>query len=81
MAKARKPAKVEQVACEVCLKEVPKSEATVPEATDYVLYFCGLDCYEKWKASGGSAKVREQDSADIRRAVDDGMQDLRIKKP
>ncbi len=42
-------ADVEQVACEMCLKEVPKSEAAVPEATDYVVYFCGLDCYQKWQ--------------------------------
>ena len=43
------PVQVEQVACEICLKEVPLSEATVPEATDYVAYFCGLECYDKWK--------------------------------
>lgn len=45
-----RPIAVERVACDVCLKEVPKSEATVPEATDYVAYFCGLDCYDRWKA-------------------------------
>lgn len=45
-----KPAELETVACEVCMKEVPVSEATVPEATDYVVHFCGLDCYQKWKA-------------------------------
>ncbi len=44
-----KPVRVEQVACVICLKEVPISEATVPEATDYVMHFCGLECYEKWK--------------------------------
>lgn len=44
-----KPIDAECVACEVCMKEVPKSEATIPEAMDYVVYFCGLDCYEKWK--------------------------------
>lgn len=38
-----------QVACEVCLKEVPLSEAIVPEASDYFAHFCGLDCYAKWK--------------------------------
>lgn len=37
------------VSCEMCLREVPRSEAAVPEATDYVLYFCGLECYQKWK--------------------------------
>jgi hypothetical protein len=50
MTTADRPLELEQVACEICLKEIPKSEATVPEATDYVVYFCGLDCYERWKA-------------------------------
>ena len=40
---------VELVACEVCMKEVPVSEATVSEAADYVAHFCGLACYDKWK--------------------------------
>lgn len=39
----------ERVSCEVCLKEIPGSEAAMVEAVDYVVYFCGLDCYEKWK--------------------------------
>ena len=37
MTKGDKLVDVERVACEVCLKEVPTSEATVPEATDYVV--------------------------------------------
>jgi hypothetical protein len=49
MTTADKPIDVERVACEICLREVPVSEATVPEATDYIVYFCGLDCYERWK--------------------------------
>lgn len=44
-----KPVEVEHVACEICLKEVPLSEAKVVEATDYFVHFCGLACYEKWK--------------------------------
>ncbi|NDP37206.1 MAG: DUF3330 domain-containing protein [Rhodoferax sp.] len=47
------PVQVEQVACDICLKEVPLSEAIVPEATDYVAHFCGLDCYDKWKSQQG----------------------------
>ena len=39
----------EIVPCEVCLKEIPVSEAKVDEATDYVRFFCGLECYSKWK--------------------------------
>jgi len=31
-----------------CGREVPLSEAVVPEASDYVAYYCGLDCYEQW---------------------------------
>ncbi len=44
-----KPVEVEQVVCVTCLKEVPITETMVPEATDYVMHFCGLECYEKWK--------------------------------
>ena len=39
----------ELLQCEVCLKEVPASEATSAEGRDYVLYFCGADCYEQWR--------------------------------
>ncbi|MCK5499400.1 MAG: DUF3330 domain-containing protein [Gammaproteobacteria bacterium] len=38
-----------QVACEVCLKEIPGSEVPIEEAGDYVMYFCGLDCYSIWR--------------------------------
>jgi hypothetical protein len=52
MATSEKPAETEQVTCEMCLKEIPKAAATSPEATDYFVYFCGLDCYERWKRQG-----------------------------
>lgn len=55
MSDQNKPPAIEQVPCAVCLKEIPKSEARVAEATDYVVYFCGLDCYSKWKDENGSA--------------------------
>ena len=45
----------ERVFCEVCLKEVPKSEAAMAEARDYVAYFCGLECYEKWMGQRSEA--------------------------
>ena len=44
------PSDPDRVACKVCFKEIPLSEAVNEEATDYVLHFCGLDCYAKWKA-------------------------------
>jgi hypothetical protein len=34
--------------CEVCLEEIPSSEDFISEARDYVVYFCGLDCYAQW---------------------------------
>ncbi len=37
------------VECEMCLKEIPHSEAGIVEANDYVMYFCGLDCYRQWR--------------------------------
>ena len=43
------PASGEMVSCEVCLKEVPLSEAKRFEGEDYVAHFCGLDCYAEWK--------------------------------
>lgn len=39
----------DRVSCDVCLREVPRSEAIIPEAADYVAYFCGLSCFERWK--------------------------------
>lgn len=38
-----------QIACEICLREVPLNDATNPETEDYVAHFCGLECYEIWK--------------------------------
>jgi hypothetical protein len=40
---------LDRVPCPVCQHEIPTSEAVVAEATDYVVYFCGLDCYERWR--------------------------------
>ena len=37
------------VACEVCLKEIPRAESTIEEVDDYVMYFCGLGCYQLWR--------------------------------
>lgn len=53
MTTSDKPVEVERVSCEICLKEVPITEAIVPEATDYVVHFCGVDCYAKWKSQSG----------------------------
>ncbi len=54
----------ESISCDICRKEVPLSEAVIPEAADYVAHFCGLECYAKWKQQseysgqqGGKTKI------------------------
>src|SRR3569832_2671685 len=39
----------ERVTCGMSKKEIPNSEATSTEATDYVSYFCGKHCYDLWR--------------------------------
>lgn len=56
MAATDKPVEPGYIACEMCLKEVPIAEATIPEATDYFVHFCGLECYAKWKSQGAKPK-------------------------
>lgn len=51
------PSDAGQVPCEICMKEVPISEATSVEATDYVVHFCGLECYAKWKSENPNTTV------------------------
>ena len=44
------PIETEILTCDICLKEIPVSEAKSEEATDYVVYLCGLECYQQWLA-------------------------------
>jgi hypothetical protein len=43
--------------CAQCGKDVPLSEAKVAEAVDYVVYFCGLQCYAKWAAQAETPEL------------------------
>ncbi len=53
---------VEQVPCEFCLKDVPKSAAQRAQAWDHTAYFCGLECYEEWAAE--QIRERTQESGE-----------------
>lgn len=44
-----RPQAPERIACHICQKEIPESEATSSEATDYVVHFCGIECYDQWR--------------------------------
>jgi hypothetical protein len=61
MARTTQPAEPQKVECEVCLKEIPGSEARSAEAVGYVAYFCGLDCYERWKAGARGESRPDED--------------------
>ncbi|MDH5710603.1 MAG: DUF3330 domain-containing protein [Gammaproteobacteria bacterium] len=39
----------EIIACEICLKEIPKSDGTITEVDDYVMNYFGLECYKQWQ--------------------------------
>jgi hypothetical protein len=43
------------LSCAACLKEIPADQASKVELEDYVRYFCGLDCYQKWQQQEGKA--------------------------
>lgn len=49
MADILKPSEPEIVSCDICMKEIPKSGEHVAEAEDYVVHFCGIDCYQQWR--------------------------------
>lgn len=51
----------EKVTCEVCFKEIPISEATSVKATDYIVYYCGLDCYDRWRKQKTEAAESSKD--------------------
>jgi len=43
------PKEPEHVSCDICMKEIPIDEANSFETVDYVIHFCGLECFDKWK--------------------------------
>jgi hypothetical protein len=37
--------------CTMCAHAVPLDEVVVPEAMNYLVHFCGLDCFARWKTA------------------------------
>jgi len=50
----------ELIQCEVCLKEVPASDAESSETADYVAHFCGLECYQQWHDKKDESKTEDK---------------------
>ena len=36
------------LSCDICLTDVPISEAGCMESEEYVAFYFGLECYEQW---------------------------------
>lgn len=37
--------------CDQCIREIPTSEDVSDEARDYIMHYCGIECYETWQKS------------------------------
>lgn len=38
----------DQLSCDICMEEIPTSEAGNSEASDYVIYYFGIECFGTW---------------------------------
>jgi hypothetical protein len=45
--------------CEECEQEVANPAVMTPEGRDYALFFCGLDCYERWRQRNAERQLME----------------------
>ena len=46
------------VTCRSCGCDIPLDEAVAPEALPYVVHFCGLECYARWRSAATDAHIR-----------------------
>jgi len=53
------PVEPENLACKICLEEIPESVHHSHEADEYALHYCGIECYSLWKSESSTDK--EQD--------------------
>jgi len=57
LAKSPAPEDAVYVACCTCMTEIPESVAMSSEADEYTQYFCGIECYTKWRDAAAKAKA------------------------
>jgi hypothetical protein len=60
MTTSDKPVEVARVSCAICLKEVPVTEAIVPEAADYFVHFAAWSAMESGRASTQSPMMKSK---------------------
>lgn len=51
----------EPLSCEECRAEIPRDEAVVSEAQDYVMYFCSPACHAAWRAAHDEPLAKTHD--------------------
>jgi hypothetical protein len=40
------------------MESIPRSETHHPEGEEYVMYFCGLECYAVWRGEAAKGDPR-----------------------
>jgi len=50
------PEAPETIACEICMKEIPKDLSKSEESVEYIYYFCGQNCFDKWHKKANKKK-------------------------
>ncbi|ELF6207938.1 MULTISPECIES: DUF3330 domain-containing protein [Pseudomonas] len=49
------------VSCCECCKEISLDAALTPEGTEYVVHFCGLECYQRFMSRADERAASEPD--------------------
>jgi hypothetical protein len=57
----------ETVECAECRVLIPTDEAVVPEALDYILYFCSPGCHQAWEKARAEPRENVPERPDSER--------------
>lgn len=61
MRKKVEPGRAGSVQCAYCRKSMPAAEAYQPEGQEYMMYFCGLECFDAWREQAASDLAGERE--------------------
>lgn len=56
-----RPEAPKHVSCEACMQQLTREDAYRSESEDYVLWFCGTDCYSTWQQEDVGDAVKKDD--------------------
>nr|CAC80083.1 Urf-2 protein [Pseudomonas sp.] len=49
------------ISCCECCKDIPLDAALTPEGSEYVVHFCGLECYQRFMSRADKRAASEPD--------------------